>query len=124
MDHKTTIKELKRIIGLEKPHGNTETTYTTTTSQTSQNKRVGGFANKHHDIDTKQRISASQKARYALIRQQIGQRQQQEQSQVFGPIIDLDSPKFIQRVKDIVKELLSEEIQKAIPKTRQNIPIF
>lgn len=87
-------------------------------------KREGGFKNKRHDELTKRRISQTQKARYDYMRQMMRQHNQNEQSQAYGPIIDLDSPKFAQRVKDIVRELLKEEVRKAIPTTRQNIPIF
>lgn len=118
MEHKT-IQELKKMIGLGTSNRNT-----TANTQTNQGKRVGGFKNKRHDQATKNRISASQKARYALMRQQIGQHQQQQESHAFGPIFDLDSPKFAEKVRDIVRELLQEEIKKAVPTTRQNIPIF
>lgn len=118
MEHKT-IQELKKMIGLGTSNRNT-----TANTQTNQGKRVGGFTNKRHDQATKNRISASQKARYALMRQQMGQHQQQQESHAFGPILDLDSPKFAEKVRDIVRELLQEEIKKAVPTTRQNIPIF
>ena len=95
---------------------------TTATSQINQTKRVGGFTNKRHDQATKNRISQTQKARYDYMRQMMGQHQQQESRQAFGPI-DLDNPTLTQRIKEIVRELLKEEIRKAIP-TRQNIPIF
>ncbi len=95
---------------------------TTATSPINQGKRVGGFANKRHDQATKNRISQTQKARYNYMKQMMRQHQQNEQSQQFGPI-DIDSPTFTQRVKDIVREILNEEIKKATP-IRQNIPIF
>ena len=85
-------------------------------------KREGGFKNKRHDELTKRRISQTQKARYDFMRQMMRQHQQNEQSQQFGPI-DFDSPTFAQRIKDIVREILNEEIKKATP-IRQNIPIF
>lgn len=123
MEHKT-IQELKKMMGLGTSNRNTATTNTIANTQTNQGKRVGGFTNKRHDQATKNRISASQKARYALMRQQMGQHQQQQESHAFGPILDLDSPKFAEKVRDIVRELLQEEIKKAVPTTRQNIPIF
>ena len=95
---------------------------TSDTSQLNQGKRVGGFQGKRHDLATKNRISQTQKARYDYMRQMMKQHQQNEQSQQFGPI-DIDSPTFTQKVKDIVRELLKEEIKKATP-IRQNIPIF
>lgn len=101
---------------------NNTTNTTTATSPINQVKRVGGFANKRHDQATKNRISQTQKARYEYMRQMMGQHQQNEQSQQFGPI-DIDSPTFTQKVKEIVRALLQEEIKKAIP-IRQNIPIF
>lgn len=84
--------------------------------------KQGGFKGKHHNLSTKNQISQTQKKRYALLNQMIRQHQQNEQSQAFGPI-DIDSPILRQRIKDIVKELLREEIKNAIP-TRRNIPIF
>lgn len=85
-------------------------------------KREGGFKNKRHDELTKRRISQTQKARYDYMRQMMRQHNQNEQSQQFGPI-DIDSPTFVQRIKDIVREILNEEIKKATP-IRQNIPII
>lgn len=85
-------------------------------------KREGGFKNKRHDELTKRRISQTQKARYDFMRQMMRQHQQNEQSQQFGPI-DIDSPTFAQRIKDIVREILNEEIKKATP-IRQNIPLL
>jgi len=85
-------------------------------------KREGGFKNKRHDELTKRRISQTQKARYDYMRQMMRQHTQNEESQQFGPI-DVDSPTFTQRIKDIVREILNEEIKKATP-IRQNIPIF
>ena len=85
-------------------------------------KRESGFKNKHHDLATKNRISQTQKKRYALMNQMIRQHQQNEESRKWGPI-DLDSPEMSQKIKDIVSELLKEEIQKAIP-IRRNIPII
>lgn len=85
-------------------------------------KREGGFKNKRHDELTKRRISQTQKARYDFMRQMMRQHQQNEQSQQFGPI-DIDSPTFAQRIKDIVREILNEEIRKATP-IRQNIPLL
>ena len=85
-------------------------------------KREGGFKNKRHDELTKRRISQTQKARYDFMRQMMRQHQQNEQSQQFGPI-DIDSPTFAQKIKDIVREILNEEIKKATP-IRQNIPLL
>ncbi len=101
---------------------NNKANATIDTSPINQVKRVGGFANKRHDQATKNRISQTQKARYDYMRQMMRQHQQNEQSQQFGPI-DFDSPALAQRIKDIVREILKEELNKAIP-TRRNIPIF
>lgn len=87
------------------------------------NKRESGFKNKHHDLATKNRISQTQKKRYALLNQMVRQHQQNEESHKFGPIFDLDNPEITQKIKDIVRELLQEEIKRAIP-IRQNIPLF
>lgn len=95
---------------------------TTATSTLNQDKRVGGFQGKRHDLATRNRISQTQKARYDYMRQMMRQHQQQEQNTTFGPI-DIDSPSFTQRIKDIVREILNEEVKKAIP-IRQNIPLF
>jgi hypothetical protein len=55
------------------------------------------------------------------MRQMMRQQQQQnEQAQHFGPI---DSPELTKMIRDIVRDILNEEVKKAIP-TRQNIPIF
>ncbi len=93
-----------------------------TTNTTNQVNTQNGFYGKHHDEETKRRISATQKARYDYMRQLMKQHQQQEQKQTYGPI-DIDNPILIQRIKDIVRELLQEQIQNSIP-ARQNIPIF
>lgn len=85
-------------------------------------KREGGFKNKKHNELTKRRISQTQKKRYALLNQMVRQHQQNEQSQTFGPI-DFDSPKLRQQIKDIVNELLRDEIKKATP-IKPNIPVF
>lgn len=95
---------------------------TTANNQLNQGKRVSGFQGKRHDLATKNRISQTQKARYDYMRQMMRQHTQNEESQQFGPI-DFDSPTFAQRIKDIVREILNEEIKKATP-IRQNIPIF
>lgn len=84
-------------------------------------KRESGFKNKHHDQSTKNRISQAQKARYAYMNQMMKQHEQ-EHKQAFGPI-DIDSPSFAQRIKEIVSEILNEEVKKAIP-IRQNIPLY
>lgn len=81
-------------------------------------KRESGFKNHHHDLATRNRISQTQKARYGYMRQMM--KQQQESKQAFGPI---DSPQLSKMIKDILRELLNEEIKKATP-IRQNIPIF
>ena len=91
----------------------------TTNNQANQGKRVGGFQGKRHDLATKARISQTQKARYNYMRQMMRQ-QQNEQAQHFGPI---DSPELTKMIRDIVRDILNEEVKKAIP-TRQNIPIF
>ena len=91
---------------------------TTATNQLNQTKRVGGFANKRHDLATRNRISQTQKARYAYMRQMM--KQQQESKQAFGPI---DSPQLSKMIKDILRELLNEEIRKATP-IMQNIPLY
>ena len=85
-------------------------------------KREGGFKNKKHNELTKRRISQTQKKRYALLNQMVRQHQQNEQSQQFGPI-DIDNPSLRQKIKDIVSELLREEIKKTTP-IKPNIPIF
>ena len=85
--------------------------------------REGGFKGKHHDLATKNRISQTQKKRYALLNQMVRQHQQNEESHKYGPLFNLDNPEITQKIKDIVRELLKEEIQKAIP-IRRNIPIF
>ena len=95
---------------------------TTANNQLNQGKRVSGFQGKRHDLATKNRISQTQKARYDYMRQMMRQHSQNEQSQQFGPI-DIDNPRFAQRIKDIVREILNEEIKKATP-IKQNIPIF
>ena len=93
----------------------------TSNNQVNQDKRVGGFQGKRHDLATKARISQTQKARYNYMRQMMRQQQQQnEQAQHFGPI---DSPELTKMIRDIVRDILNEEVKKAIP-TRQNIPIF
>ena len=91
---------------------------TTATNRTGLTK-PSGFSGKHHDLATKARISQTQKARYDYMRQMMRQ-QQQEQKQQFGPI---DSPEHTKMIKDIVKDILNEEVKKAIP-IRQNIPLF
>ena len=91
---------------------------TTATNRTGLTK-PSGFSGKHHDLATKARISQTQKARYDYMRQMMRQ-QQQEQKQQFGPI---DSPELTKMIKDIVKDILNEEVKKAIP-IRQNIPLF
>ena len=103
----------------------TATTNTTANNQVNQGKRVGGFQGRHHDLATKKKISQTQKARYDYMRQMMKQ-QQNEQTQHFGPIFDIDNPELTQRIKDIVKELLSQEMKNAIPSRpiRQNIPII
>jgi len=98
---------------------NTTANTATANTQINQGKRVGGFQGKRHDLATKNKISQTQKARYDYMRQMMRQTQESKQ---YGPI-DIDSPSFAQKVKDIVRELLREEIRKAIP-NRQNIPIF
>ena len=85
-------------------------------------KREGGFKNKKHNELTKRRISQTQKKRYALLNQMVRQHQQNEQSQQFGPI-DIDTPSLRQQIKDIVSELLREEIKKATP-IKPNIPVY
>lgn len=95
----------------------------TTTVSRGINKRESGFKNKHHDLATKNRISQTQKKRYALLNQMVRQHQQNEESHIYGPLFNLDNPEITQKIKDIVRELLKEEIQKAIP-IRRNIPIF
>lgn len=128
MDHKATIQELKRMIGLDTSNRNASTANTATSNnQVNQGKKGGGFQGKHHDLSTKAKISQTQKQRYQYMRQMMKQQQQQnEQTQHFGPIFDLNNPEVTQRIKDIVRELLHEEIKNAIPsrKTMQNIPIF
>lgn len=100
------------------------TANTATNSQVNQGKRVGGFQGKRHDLATKNKISQTQKARYDYMRQMMKQ-QQNEQTQHFGPILDLDNPEVTQRIKDIVRELLQAELKNAIPsRPIQNIPIF
>lgn len=87
------------------------------------NKRESGFKGKRHDLATKNRISQTQKKRYALLNQMVRQHQQNEESHKYGPLFNLDNPEITQKIKDIVRELLKEEIQKAIP-IRRNIPFF
>ena len=89
------------------------TANTAANNQVSQGKRVGGFQGKHHDLATKNKISQTQKARYDYMRQMM---KQQQESKKFGPI----------KIKDIVRELLKEEMRNAIPTytNRPNIPIF
>lgn len=99
----------------------TNTAITTTNDQSNQGKRVGGFKGKRHDLATKNRISQTQKARYNYMRQMMRQ-QQTEQAQPFGPI-DIDSPSFTERIREILRELLREEIKKATP-IRREIPLF
>lgn len=94
------------------------TTANTATAD-NQGKRVGGFQGKRHDLATKNKISQTQKARYDYMRQMMRQTQE---SKEYGPI-DIDSPSFAERVKNIVREVLREEIKNSIP-NRQNIPIF
>ena len=101
---------------------NTTANTPTATSEPNQDKRVGGFQGKRHNLATRNRISQTQKARYDYMRQMMRQHQQNEQNTTFGPI-DIDSPSFTQRIKDIVREILNEEVKKAIP-IRQNIPLF
>lgn len=100
----------------------TANTAANSNSQVNQGKRVGGFQGKHHNLATKNKISQTQKARYDYMRQMMKQTQE---SKEYGPI-DLDSPSFTQKIKDIVRELLHEEIKNAIPSRKiiQNIPIF
>ena len=88
-------------------------------NNTSTSIKQSGFKGKHHDLATKNRISQTQKARYDYMRQMMRQ-QQQEQKQQFGPI---DSPELTKMIRDIVKDILNEEVKKAIP-IRQNIPLF
>lgn len=107
---------------MDRPLRNTAATNTAAPSQLNQVRRQGGFKNKHHDQDTKNRISSSQKARYDYMRQMMGQHLHQEQNNSFGPI-DFDDPKLNLKIKEIVREILNEEIKKAIP-IRQNIPLF
>jgi len=104
---------------------NTTANAATANNQLSQGKRVGGFQGKHHDLATKNKISQTQKARYNYMRQMMRQQQQNEQKH-YGPIFDIDDPEVTQRIKDIVKELLSQEMKNAIQSRpiRQNIPIF
>ena len=94
-------------------------TSTAATNNRGITKRESGFKNKHHDLATKNRISQTQKARYDYMRQMMRQ-QQQEQKQQFGPI---DSPELTKMIRDIVKDILNEEVKKAIP-IKQNIPLF
>lgn len=100
----------------------TATANTAANNQVNQGNRVGGFKGKRHDLATKNKISQTQKARYDYMRQMMRQTQE---SMEYGPI-NLNSPSFTQKIKDIVRELLHEEIRNAIPskKTMQNIPIF
>lgn len=105
----------------------TATANTAANNQVNQGNRVGGFKGKRHDLATKTKISQTQKQRYQYMRQMMRQQQQQnEQTQHFGPMLDIDSPELTQRIKDIVKELLKAELKNAIPSNqmRQNIPIF
>lgn len=94
-----------------------------TPNTSSQVDTRNGFYGKHHTEQSKRKIASTQKARYDYLRQLMKQHQQQEQSQPFGPIIDLDSPVFVQKIRNIVRELLEEQIKDTIP-TRQNIPLF
>ncbi len=94
----------------------------TTANTEGITKRESGFKNKHHDLATKTRISQTQKARYNYMRQMMGQHQQNEQSQPHE-IIDIESPRLAQKIRDIVREQLMEEIKKATP-IRHNIPIL
>ena len=98
------------------------TANTAANNQVSQGKRVGGFRGKRHDLATKNKISQTQKARYDYMRQMM---KQQQESKEFGPI-DIDNPTFAQKIKDIVRELLKEEMRNAIPTytNRPNIPIY
>lgn len=98
---------------------------TSTTATNSGIIKNSGFSGKHHDLATRNKISQTQKARYNYMRQMMKQ-QQNEQSQHFGPKLDIDNPELTQRIKDIVKELLKAELKNAIPSNqmRQNIPIF
>ena len=101
---------------------NTTANAATANNQLSQGKRVGGFRGKRHDLATKNKISQTQKARYDYMRQMM---KQQQESKEFGPI-DIDNPTFAQKIKDIVRELLKEEMRNAIPTytNRPNIPIY
>ena len=96
-------------------------TMSTTSTTTNQVNTRNGFYGKHHDEETKRRISNTQKMRYDYMRQMMKQHQQ-EQKQAFGPI-DIDNPTLTQRIKEIVRELLQEQIKDATP-TRRNIPLF
>lgn len=107
---------------MDKSLRTTEPINTTANDQQNQGKRVGGFQGKRHDLATKNRISQTQKARYDYMRQMMRQHQQNEQSQQFGAI-NVDSPILANKIKDIVREILKEEVNKAIP-TRRNIPIL
>jgi hypothetical protein len=95
----------------------------TATTNTSRGlvKRESGFKNHHHDQSTKNRISQTQKMRYNYMRQMMKQHQQEQKQQQFGPI---DSPQLTKMIKDIVSQIISEEIKKATPIRQQNIPLF
>lgn len=96
-------------------------TMSTTSTTTNQVNTRNGFYGKHHDEETKRRISNTQKMRYDYMRQMMRQHQQ-EQRQSFGHI-DIDNPTLTQRIKDIVRQILQEETGRAY-QTRQKIPIF
>lgn len=98
-----------------------DSTATTTNTSGGLVKREGGFKNHHHDQSTKNRISQTQKMRYDYMRQMMRQHQQEHKQKQFGPI---DSPTLTKMIKDIVRQLLQEEIKKATPIRHQNIPIF
>lgn len=93
----------------------------TTVSRGGINKREGGFKNKHHDLATKNRISQTQKKRYALLNQMVRQHQQFEESHKYGPVLDIDNPETSQKIKDIVRAVLADYIQSS--SIRQNIPL-
>lgn len=96
----------------------TANTPTTTTGLT----KTSGFSGKHHDLATKARISQTQKARYNYMRQMMKQ-QQNEQVKHYGPLFDVNNPEIIQKIKDIVHELLQLELKNATI-IKQNIPLF
>lgn len=91
----------------------------TTSTTTNQVNTRNGFYGKHHNEETKKRISATQKMRYDYMRQMMRQHQQ-EQRQVFGPIDIIDNPSFTQKIKDIIRQILQEEVKRTSPK----IPLF